>query len=125
MKLIALKSFRNVASLRLREEDGASKVDGSIHSDHVHKGAVFDVGAAKDLDGLRKADRPSAEIVAQLFIAGCIGDATDAKTVQAVKDELAAEARKEETAKKADAQSSAAQLGEQVVANLKRQAQSR
>lgn len=101
MKLIALKDFRNVPALRLTD-DGKSTVDKAVHDEHIHKGAVFDIGAGKTLDELRKSDRPTAEIVAQLVVAGCVGEANDAKVVAAVKEDLAQDSRRQATAEKLD-----------------------
>jgi hypothetical protein len=96
MKLIALHNFRNVPALRLKDDGGKTTIENAVHDDTIHKGATFEIGRAKDLDEMRKTDRPNAEIVAQLFVSGCIGDATDVKIVKAVNDELAAEAKREE-----------------------------
>ena len=119
MKLIATKDFRNVQALRLKSDDGESLVKDAVHADHVHKGAVFDIGSAKDLEGLRKADRPTAEIVAQLIVAGVVADANDAKAVQAVREELAVEEKRTKNAAALNVNASLAAAGSAVVEALK------
>ena len=106
MKLIATKSFRNVAALRLTE-DGKSTVDGAVHAGHVHKGAVFSIGDDKlklntpgDLQKLNKADSAAANVISLLVHAGAVGDATDAKVVEEVQKSVAEDATREANAAK-------------------------
>ncbi len=120
MKLIATQNFRNVQSLRLKDDDGKSTLDNALHADHIHKGAVFSIGDDKlklnaaDLMKLNKSDASAAYNVSLLLHAGVIADATDEKAVKAVKDSIAEDERRENNAKKLDqsvnAQSVVAQL---------------
>lgn len=111
MKLIALKSFRNVATLRLKEDkDGkqVSTIDSALHDDHIHKGAIFSIGAdnlkltAADLHKLAKQDASAANAVSLLVHAECVGDATDTKVVEAVKASVKEDETRESNAKKLD-----------------------
>lgn len=115
MKLIATKDFRNVQALRLKSDDGDSLVKDAIHADHVHKGAVFEIGSGKDLDALKKIDRPTAEIVAQLIVAGVVADANDAKAVQAVRDEIAVDENRAKNAAAANLTASLVAAGSAAV----------
>jgi len=102
MKLIALRSIRNPQ--RKIELAGAS------HPDHIHKGAIFDLGPAnegdfgKQLLAMRKTRAQEAELISALIISGSVGDATDEKVVQAVKDEIAVEERREKNCAAIDRQ---------------------
>lgn len=91
MKLIALKNFRNVPSLGLKLAD-ANK------NGQIDKGEVFELGDGKDI---KSCNNHFKTLIAQLVYAGCAGDASDAKLVEAVKAEVEAEARREAAAKKA------------------------
>ena len=119
MKLIAIKDFRNVQLLRLKSDDGDSLVKDAIHADHVHKGAVFDIGAGKDLDALKKSDRPTAELVAQLIVAGVVAEANDEKAVKAVKEEIALEEKRAKNAAAVNLNASLAAAGSAVIDALK------
>ena len=124
MKLIAKRSFRNVASLRLKD-DGKSVVDGSTHDDHIHKGAIFSIGDDKfklnndDLFKLRKSDSAAAEVVSLLVHSDCIGDATDAKVVEAVKLSIAEDEKREANAKKLDQAAQNQSVVNQILTMLK------
>ena len=121
MKLIATKSFRNVASLRLKE-DGKSTVEGAKHDDHIEKGQYFSIGDDKlklnavdakgksDLSALAKSDAEAARVISMLVHAECIADATDPKAVEAVKLSIKEDQQREANAKKLDA-AAAAQAG--------------
>ncbi len=82
MKLIALRDFRN--NLKL-------KIPGALHDDHVHQGAVFE---------LDETDDKTADTIAKLNAAGCVGNAEDPKTVKFVDGEVAAAKKREGAAAK-------------------------
>ena len=119
MKFIAKYDIRNVASMRLKDEDGKSTVAGAKHDDHIHKGAAFDIGPeAKTLQELSKKDREAGVLAALLISTGAAVDASDAKAVQAVKDEIAVDEKRAEAAKKLDVQSQLAGLGSAALSAL-------
>lgn len=80
MKLIARKDFRNNCGL---------KVADPLHDHHVHKGAIFEIDETKP---------DNEQIIAQLNAGGCIADATNEKAVKAIQAEVAADAKKTQTA---------------------------
>ena len=107
MKLIALKDFARVQAL----EDVA--IEGAKHSRHIHKGATFDIGKAEKLKDLTKGDQ---YLVAQLTVAGCVGDATDEKLVKAVQAEVAAEERSRKAAEEREKLATNSGLAQQIAA---------
>jgi len=113
MKLIALKDFANNFGL---------EVEDPLHERHVHAGAIFDIGQGKTLEELRKKEVPAAMLVAQLTVAGCVGDATDEKVVKAVKESVAQDRKREETAKKLQQAADGSALVAQLTALLQKAA---
>jgi hypothetical protein len=95
MKLIALRNFRNTHGIDL---DGDGKL--TQHEKHVHKGATFAIGGAKEFKDLSKADQ---RIVLELNHAKCVGDATDEKLVKRIAAEVAEDARAEKRARETTA----------------------
>ena len=118
MNLIALKAFRNVKSLRLRGKDQKSTVEGSIHDDHVHKGARFAMGDQKTLADMHEADQATAVQVASLIAAGCVGEADNEDTVAAVAAEVKADYLRAKRDADKDAASNAGALGNQLLAAI-------
>ena len=124
MKLIAMRDFRNVAILGLKEPSEkdptvlVSKLSGVQHDDHVHKGCLFEIGAAKDLKGLQKLERDKAVIVASLIAAGVAGEADDPKVVQSVKDEVEVDRKREARVKELDTRAQLSGLGQQVISAM-------
>jgi hypothetical protein len=118
MKLIAKQDFRNVAALGLKE-DGKSTIVGTKHDDHIHKGAVFDIGpVASNVQELAKKDRAAGQVVAMLISTGAVGDANDPTVVQSVKDDIAADEKRTAAADKLNAQSAASCLGDTILSAL-------
>lgn len=112
MKLIALRDFANNIGLDPESHD-------LNHDGQVDKGTVFEIGqGVNDLKTLAKRDKASAMLVAQLTAAGCVGDATDAKVVKAVQDEIALDKKREETAKRLNAAADGSALVAQLTALL-------
>jgi hypothetical protein len=115
MKLIATKSFRNVAALGLKEEDQDGKqistVSGSPHNDHIPKGTVFSIGPdtlklnSADLMKLAKTNASQANAISMLVHSECVGDANDPKVVEAVKLALKEDETREANARKSDTSS--------------------
>ena len=97
MKFIALRDFLKVPKMEKLIELG----DQARHPKMIHKGAIFDIGKATKMEKLDLAEK---ELVAQLILARCIGDAGDPKTVKAVQDEIAADALREENRARRDAE---------------------
>ena len=118
MNLIAKKHFRNVKSLRLRGKDMKSNIEGSIHDDHVHKGARFAIGDAKTLPELLDADQAAAVQVASLIAAGCVGLADDKDTVADVEADVKADAARAKRDAEKDAACNAGALGQQLLAAI-------
>jgi len=106
MKFIAKKDFARVAEL-------VDVVDpqGLKHPGHVHKGTTFSIGKADALGDLSKRDQM---LVATLILSGSVADATDAKAVKAVQDDIAQDKRREEEA----ARRNAAADGSALIAQL-------
>ena len=92
MNLIAIRNFRNVDCLRLKE-NGKSTVAGAIHNDQVHKGALFSIGKFKTVDEGCKTDLPNARLIFELIRSGAAAPADDAKLVQRIQTEIAADAQ--------------------------------
>ena len=111
MKLIALKDFRNNFKL---------EVDDAVHPDVVHKGYEFEVGKAKDLAGLRKEDAEAAFLVAQLTVARCVGDGSDSKVIEAVKEDILQDKKREANAKKLQQAADGSALMAQLTALLQK-----
>ncbi|MGD0258967.1 MAG: hypothetical protein ABSD29_03990 [Verrucomicrobiota bacterium] len=68
MKFIATHSFRNVG--------GKIKVENALHPEHIHKGAIFEIGTEPTLKALAKADHKNGELAARLLMALCVVEAT-------------------------------------------------
>jgi hypothetical protein len=83
MDLIATRSFRNVPF----KDFGRITVPNALHDDHVHKGAIFEIGTAETLKGLAKEDQKAAELTARLLMAKCVEPATP-ETIARVSAEL-------------------------------------
>lgn len=109
MNLIALKDFRNVQSINLTLED-------ALHENHVHKGATFEIGKGAKL---KDCSKPEQELIAQLILAGCVGDATDKAVVEAVNKEVKADKAREAAAAKTNAAANDSALVQQLIALLK------
>lgn len=107
MDLIALRDFRRTPDLKDIE------VQGAIHENHIHMGATFSIGTAKELKDLSVRDR---QLVAHLAFAKCVGDATDPKVVKAVKEEIAVNERREKNAAKLNAAADSSALVAQLTA---------
>ncbi len=114
MKLIAKRNFRNNLGLDL---DGNGTFER--HEAHVHVGETFNVGTGKDLKSCTKAEQ---QIIASLFVAGCVVDPNDKDQADAVAEiesevkRLKASAVAASKANKANADSN---LVEQLMAALK------
>jgi hypothetical protein len=81
MRLIAKRDFRN--------PERKLEIEDAKHPDHIHKGAIFNIGDAKaPFKGLGPSEQ---KLVTQLNGADCIADATDEKTVAAIMDQVAEE----------------------------------
>jgi len=97
MQLIALKDFFKGPKL----ED--IELKDSVHDKVIHKGARFTLGKTDSLD--KEPNKDTAYLIAQLVYSGCVGDATDAKTLKSVEAEIATDKGREATAKKRDQES--------------------
>lgn len=62
-------------------------VDGKELKQHIHKGAIFNIGTATEYKDLSPTEK---ELVAHLMVSGKIAEATDA-TVKRIKAEAAAD----------------------------------
>jgi hypothetical protein len=98
MQLIALKDFYKTPKL----ED--IEIENPKHEKFIHKGARFTLGRTDLLD--KEPNKDTAALIAQLVYSGCVGDATDPKTVKAVEAELAVDKTRESTSKERDKQAS-------------------
>ena len=94
MEFIATCSFRNVG--------GKIKIENALNPEHVHKGAIFDIGTAETLKGLAKEDQKTAELAARLIMAKCAEPATP-ETIARVEAELEQERKRAERENKANA----------------------
>ena len=124
MKLIATRSFRNVPSLRLKE-DGKTTISDAKHNDHIHRGAVFEIGDTNlklnnaDLQKLRKSDSAAAEVVALLVHAEAVADANDPEAVAKVKAAIEEDNRRAANAAKLDQTAAGQSLVVQLLTALK------
>jgi hypothetical protein len=109
MKFIATKDFRNVPGLEL-------EIDKALHPSHIHKGALFEIGKGAELKDCSKTDQ---QTIAQLIVAGCVGDATDEKIVKAVKADVALDEKREKAAAAANSAANDSVLVQQLIAMLK------
>lgn len=110
MKLIALRDFSNVKSLK-----GYIKIPASekVHDNHVHKGFTFEIGTKDSPKEMQESGELNEAIAAaHLIYAGCAGDATDEKIVKRVKDEITVDKKREATAAKLDEEASKNSAGE-------------
>ena len=94
MDLIAVRSFRDPAS--------KIRVANPQHKCYVHKGGQFTIGEAKTLKEMAKLDEQNARLVAALFMAGCIAEATP-ENIGQVEAELKQDQKREQHAKELDA----------------------
>jgi hypothetical protein len=104
MKLIALRSFRNVGE--------KIKVENALHPLHVEKGQTFEIGAAPTLQQLRKSDRESAELAAALIMARVATEPTP-ETVAKVQTEIEADRKREARHAELDSAAAVKALGAQ------------
>lgn len=123
MELIALKDFRNVNNLRLKEEDKEGKrvstVEGAPHDDHIHKGARINIGSGKTLKDIQKSDPATAQVIASLVVSGCVGDASDKEVVKAVEEDLAIDKKRAANAAKLNEAAGDSALVKQLISQLK------
>lgn len=117
MQFIALRDFYRTPDLADLD------IKDKINDRHIHKGAIFEIGTGKK--ALKDLSKPDQVIVATLALAKCVGDATDAKLVQAVKDEIALDKRREENAKKLNDQAALSHLSSQLAGLLAKAAASK
>ena len=90
-KFIARKDFRNNCGLDIKDP---------IHPDHVHKGAIFTLGADNrgndlPLEKAKEMVAAQSELIVALDAAECIYSAEDAAKLKLVQDEVAADKRRE------------------------------
>ncbi|MDE2019958.1 MAG: hypothetical protein KGJ13_06470, partial [Patescibacteria group bacterium] len=86
MKLIATKSFRNVARLNITHSER-----NNVPENHIPKGATFTIGTADKLEQFKRGD-PDREKIQWLFFTGSAeiaDDATVKRVQQEIKDEAA------------------------------------
>jgi len=114
MKLIALRNFRNVASLALQ-------IDGLTNSEFIPKGLIFDLGRGATIDDCNQHEK---QMIAQLTVSLCVGDATDSKLVKKVIDEIASDKRREAASQKAAEESNHSSLFNELMAALRAKAPS-
>jgi len=111
MKLIATAPFRNNLDPRI-------EIEGALHPDHIHRGAVFIIGrdkAGKSIDDEEQLSKIDANNIRLLTLAKCIGSANDEKLVKQVAAEVAEEKAREANQKTAQAR---AGTPESVLASL-------
>jgi hypothetical protein len=113
MQLIALRDFSRTPDLKDVE------IKDTIHDKHIHKGALFQIGTGKILKDVTPVERTQ---IATLVFARCVGDATDPKVVQEVKDEILTDKKREENAKRLNAASDSSALVAQLTALLQKAA---
>ena len=81
-------------------------IPGAVHSDHVHKGAIFTLGldkSGKDIPEFERLEKADQRTLALLKVARCVGDATDAEIVARVNAEVAEDNRRAENTKRIQA----------------------
>ena len=107
MDLIALRDFRNVPALRLKQadKDGVEKttLKDAIHDDHIHKGAIFSIGTAKTADRCTQEEKM---LIGELLYTGAAAPASDEKIVKLVREDVEIEKKRLANAAKLDAATS-------------------
>ena len=93
MKLIALKTFRNVGH--------RIQVENPTNPNQIDKGCLFDIGAAADLKALRKEDRELAELATRLLMAKVASEPSP-EIIAELEAENAADRKREARAVQAD-----------------------
>jgi hypothetical protein len=85
MRIIAKRDFINPGRML--------EIENAQHPDHVHMGAVFEVGS-KPRNQLK---RDEALLVSQLAIADCISDPDDPVVVKQIRDAVAQRERAQQS----------------------------
>lgn len=122
MKWIAKRDFYRTPELAEVEIIGGCKgapepvknKDGMmvspLHDNHIHRGAIFELGTSKDESELRTKNDPKRKIIAQLRYAGCISDASDKDCVKRIEEDIATDVKRDATVAKAQQQAIGADL---------------
>lgn len=116
MKLIALRDFAKVGPLK------DLQIETPTHPGQIDKGTIFEIGKAKTLPELVKANAAEGQLVATLVLAKSVGDGNDAEVVKAVREEIAIEKKRQETAAKLNEAAQTSHLSEALLAMLKKAA---
>jgi hypothetical protein len=103
MKFIARKDFYRVPALAalaiIGGCKGAADFDtengkSSVHDNHIHIGAIFELGSSQTEAELEKGKDPQRQLIAQLRVAGCISNAADKEEVTAIEIAIATEKKR-------------------------------
>ena len=121
MKLLALRDTYNVQSLGLKDENGKTTVDGAPNDNHIHKGAVFEMGRAPTLEAMRKNDLATFQKISLLMMSGAVAAADNEAAQALVKTSLAEDASRARTAAERNANAEASHIGEKVIELLTKQ----
>jgi hypothetical protein len=84
MKLLATRSFANPKR--------QLQIENAQHPDHVHKGAIFDIGGDVPIKKMRRED---AELIGRLSLAKCVAEPSP-ENIAKVEAELAVERKRAE-----------------------------
>ncbi|MDB6023113.1 MAG: hypothetical protein JWQ04_2970 [Pedosphaera sp.] len=97
MKWIAKRDFYRTPKLMDIQITGACKGASATapHPKCIHRGAIFELGKAANEAELQKGKDPQKALIAQLRVAGCMGDASDAEVVARIESEIATDAKRE------------------------------
>lgn len=89
-----------------------------LHDNHIHRGAIFELGTSKDESELRTRNDPKRKLIAQLRYAGCISDASDKDCVKRIEEDIATDIKRDATVAKANKTTVNSDLVESLIAAM-------
>lgn len=113
MKFIAQRDFYRTKQLKklviiggckgTAQPDKNGKVE-MIHEDHIHMGAIFELGSVKNQAELQRGKDDECNLINLLRYSGCIADASNAEEVANIELKVATEAKRVAEQKKRNEQ---------------------
>lgn len=130
MKWIAKRDFYRTPELADVEITGGCKgaptpvkndaglLVSPLHDNHIHKGAIFELGTSKDESELRTKNDPKRKLIAQLRYAGCISDASDKDCVKRIEEDIATDIKRNAEVEKRNKQTAGSDAVEKLTAMI-------
>lgn len=111
---------KGATALVEHEEEGHA-LDGkkvsSLHANHIHKGAIFELGTSQNEAELQtKKGDPKRRLIAQLRYAGCISDASDKECVKRIEEDIAIDNKRNAEVEKRNKQTAGSDAIEKLTA---------